>query len=96
MRSKIIAALGLLALTATTANALDLNVTYSRIPSHWYLDRGPRIIHVPPGVFGSEAERTAEIARWESYCQPKRNTDALGVVRLSYAHPGCEFGRSAP
>lgn len=94
MRKTLLAALAALSL-ATPASALDLNVTYSRIPSHWYLDRGPRIVHVPQPT--TEADRKAqavEIAKWEAFCQPTRHADELGVIRLRYAHEGCEFGRS--
>lgn len=30
---------------------------------------------------------------WENYCKPQRGApDRYGVVRVTYAHPGCEFG----
>lgn len=40
------------------------------------------------------AAKAARIAKWEAYCTPKRNYDNEGVVRLTYAKKGCEFGRS--
>lgn len=40
---------------------------------------------------GEQAER---IRKWEAFCAPVGHVDALGVTRLSYAHPGCENGRS--
>lgn len=42
---KIIAALAVLAL-ASPAQAYHLSVTH--VPAHWLLDKGPRIIEVPP------------------------------------------------
>lgn len=41
-----------------------------------------------------EAARQAELEKWTKFCQPVGKTDDMGMVRLSYAHPGCEFGRS--
>jgi hypothetical protein len=34
------------------------------------------------------------IKKWEAYCKPSRSYDNFGMVRLSYAKKGCEFGRS--
>lgn len=32
-------------------------------------------------------------AEWDYYCRPQRAApDQYGVVRMIYAHPGCEFG----
>lgn len=32
---------------------------------------------------------------WEAFCQPQRTApDQYGVIRMIYAHPGCEFGRT--
>lgn len=44
----------------------------------------------------AEAERLRkeQIAQWEAFCKPVRHYDSLGVIRLSYARAGCEFGRS--
>jgi hypothetical protein len=39
-------------------------------------------------------ERDASIRKWEAYCKPTRRVDKEGVIRLQYAHEGCEFGRS--
>lgn len=89
MKRTLFAALAALTLSSS-AQALDLNITTTRIPNHWYLDRGPRIINVPKNFFGSDAD----IAKWEEFCQPRRTYDEYGVVRLVYAHKGCEFGRS--
>ena len=35
-----------------------------------------------------------EDRKWAAFCKPARTHDDLGVVRLVYARPGCEFGRS--
>lgn len=42
----------------------------------------------------SAAEIEALDAKWLEFCQPTRTTDAEGVIRLRYAHKGCEFGRT--
>jgi len=47
----------------------------------------------PPTAEEIEAKR-AEIAKWEAFCKPVRNVGDDGLVRLTYAHKGCEFGRS--
>jgi hypothetical protein len=51
-----------------------------------------------PRDYAREAElerlRNAQIAKWEAFCKPVRNYDRYGVIRLSYARPGCEFGRA--
>ena len=39
-------------------------------------------------------EEIATKHKWESFCQPQKHLDQYGVTRLSYAHSGCEFGRS--
>lgn len=39
-------------------------------------------------------ERDARIAKWEAFCAPVGEVDALGVTRLRYKYAGCEFGRS--
>jgi hypothetical protein len=47
---------------------------------------------------GSEKRADAKakeekIAKWEAFCQPAKQMDSEGIVRLTYAHKGCEFGR---
>jgi opacity protein-like surface antigen len=32
--------------------------------------------------------------KWLAFCKPVRQPDDEGVIRLRYAHKGCEFGRS--
>lgn len=46
-----------------------------------------RVIEVPAN------DDPATTERWTAYCQPVESIDRFGVVRLSYAKPGCEFGR---
>ena len=41
-----------------------------------------------------ERARRASIEKWEAFCKPTRNYDNEGVVRVTYARKGCEFGRS--
>lgn len=40
------------------------------------------------------AEQQRSDEHWLAYCQPKRQADDEGVIHLTYAHPGCEHGRS--
>lgn len=79
------------------ARAYDdtLRITTTRVPQHWLLNRDPRIIHVPQPTTAEDRKAQAdEIAKWEAFCQPRRGRDEYGVIRLSYAQKGCEFGRS--
>lgn len=81
-----------LLLTTTTANA---QYVYTHIPSHWLLDKGPRIVNVPQPM--TEADLAAQNERhekWLAFCKPVRNVDDFGVTRLSYAVKGCEYGRT--
>ena len=38
--------------------------------------------------------REVEAVKWESFCKPSFHADEYGMHRASYAHSGCEFGRS--
>jgi hypothetical protein len=38
--------------------------------------------------------REAEAVKWEAFCKPTFHLDEYGMHRASYAHSGCEFGRS--
>jgi hypothetical protein len=57
------------------------------------VDASPRVIEVPASGEPEDVV-AARIRKWEAFCQPKPVTDRYGVDRLTYAHPGCEFGRS--
>lgn len=58
------------------------------------------LTEIPDRVRDPERERQEaqarekEAVKWETYCKPIFRRDELGVQRASYAHPGCEFGRS--
>ncbi|MGJ4889716.1 hypothetical protein ACQR1Y_16060 [Bradyrhizobium sp. HKCCYLRH3099] len=47
-----------------------------------------------PAARQEEEARDAEAAKWEAYCKPVYRHDEYGIRRASYAHAGCEFGRS--
>nr|WP_041756589.1 hypothetical protein [Bradyrhizobium sp. ORS 278] len=47
-----------------------------------------------PAARQEEEAREAEAAKWEAYCKPVFRRDEYGIRRASYAHAGCEFGRS--
>jgi hypothetical protein len=52
-----------------------------------------RIITIPEPRGDDEREALdATIKRWTEHCRPAPHVDALGVTRLTYAHPGCAFG----
>ena len=38
--------------------------------------------------------REVEAVKWETFCKPSFHADEYGMHRASYAHSGCEFGRS--
>jgi hypothetical protein len=47
MRTLLILAALLLASPAT-AGPYDVNINITRFPSHWYLDKGPRVLELAP------------------------------------------------
>jgi hypothetical protein len=91
MKRTIIAALAALAI-ATPAVARDLHITY-----HSPLRGQPnaRIIEFQEPLSAEDrAQAAVNDAAWIDYCQPKANVDNFGVTRLTYAKPGCEFGKN--
>jgi len=91
MRRLILAALAACALT-TSASALDLTIRFGP-PQLFFPGATASITHVPaPRNDVETRERDAAISRWEEHCKPVRWRNADGIVHLSYAHPGCEFG----
>jgi hypothetical protein len=89
--------IAMLALTSSSAEAWEIRTTCtdSRL-----FGRSCRTV----GIDDQERDYTKEAAdyqanqerdkKWEAFCKPARTYDDLGVVRLVYARPGCEFGRS--
>lgn len=52
----------------------------------------PRAVWDAPDL-RTDAERAARTAAWEARCRPTPGApDHLGVSRMIYAAPGCEFG----
>lgn len=91
MKRLILAALAACALT-TSASALDLTVRYAP-PKLFSPGATARMITIPDPLGDAErAARDAAITRWTDHCQPVGHRDAYGITRLTYAHPGCEFG----
>ena len=93
---KILFAIATLAMVSTSAQAWEMveKCTFSK-----FFGRTCRTTYVesernPVQDQEDEKARRASIEKWEGFCQPVRSYDKLGVVRLSYAHKGCEFGRS--
>jgi opacity protein-like surface antigen len=91
MKRIILAATAALALT-TSASALD--ITVRQLPTNMFvLGSSAHIINIPEPVGIVEREhRDLAISRWTEHCHPVAHADAYGVRRLTYAHPGCEFG----
>lgn len=82
---------------STSAQAWDLveRCTYSKFfgrtcRTTYYEDEARN----PAQELEDQRARRASIEKWEGFCKPQRTYDNLGVVRLVYAHKGCEFGRS--
>lgn len=81
-----------IAALATPASAYDINIRYGELPPVEYLV-APKIIHIPePTTPEAKQARDEAIARWTDHCKPVGRKDAFGITRLTYAHPGCEFG----
>lgn len=57
----------------------------SMIESHPQPGAIARIIQVP--------EHAVDDQVWSNFCKPVLGRDRFGVVRYSYAHEGCEYGR---
>ena len=89
-----------LALISSSAQAWELRTTCAS--SRFYGTSSCRTLGIPDPVetrdYAQEAEdrkaRLEGIRKWEAFCKPTRRHDDLGVVRLSYARNGCEFGVS--
>jgi hypothetical protein len=89
--------IAMLALASSSAEAWEIrtNCTYSR-----FFGESCRTV----GTDDQERDSAREAAdhrakqerdqKWEAFCKPARTYDNLGVVRLVYTRPGCEFGRS--
>jgi hypothetical protein len=82
---------------STSAQAWEIveKCTYSKFFGRTcrttYIEDEPRN---PAQELEDQRARRASIEKWEGFCKPQRTYDNLGVVRLVYAHKGCEFGRS--
>jgi hypothetical protein len=90
-------AFAVLALMSGSANAWDINTTctwskfYGRTCKTSVIADQPRDLAQEAA---DEAAKQQRIRKWESFCKPARTYDGEGVIRLVYARPGCEFGRS--
>jgi hypothetical protein len=89
--------IAMLALASSSAEAWEIrtNCTYSRFFGTTCREVG---IDSPERDYAQEAAdhraKQERDKKWEAFCQPTRTYDNLGVVRLVYARPGCEFGRT--
>ena len=95
MRKFLITA-ALASLTLTSAHAdMDIQCSSSSYGGQFHAG-----CHLGDGT-GKQAadlrtpeERAAADHKWEEFCKPEKHTDNLGMTRMSYAHPGCDVGRS--
>lgn len=87
---------GLSLAMSSCAKAEDFTIRHSHTHYNvWNWNEHPMVQQVPqPTSAAGLAAQAEEDARWEKFCRPIRRVDDLGVTRLSYAHDGCEFGRS--
>jgi hypothetical protein len=92
---RLLIATALLAL-ATPASAAHLHLYHTYVPPHWLLDRGPRIIEVPPYEPSTSTapspslavpfhaktneEAAAEARAQSARCEPVRLTTDEGTV----------------
>ncbi len=91
MKRLIFAALATTALTAS-ASAFDLTIRHAP-PILFTPGATAHIINIPePDTVAERDARAAAITRWTEHCRPVKHVDAVGMTRLSYAHPGCAFG----
>jgi hypothetical protein len=94
MRRHILTALAVLALTAP-ARAYDLNINFTMAPYMNFGRTSAKIINIQPPL--SDADRVeleAQDRKWVAFCQPVKRVDDFGMTRLTYAHDGCDLGRS--
>lgn len=91
MKRTILAAVAALALT-TSASALEITIRHA--PTILFTPgSAARIINIPgPVGIVEQKEHDAAIARWTDHCKPTEHVGEYGVIHLTYAHPGCEFG----
>jgi hypothetical protein len=93
---KIMIALALVASTAS-AQAGWHHRSQSYIwtsPVYSYEQPSAAIYAVGRSSSADEAARQERIGRWEAFCRPVAHVDTLGVSRYSYAHEGCDVGRT--
>ena len=92
----------IVALVVASGSAEAWEVRGSCMHSQFYGSSSCRIVGTydqpaPPRDYAQEAadfkEKQERISKWEAFCRPARPPDQYGVVRLTYAHSGCEFGR---
>lgn len=89
-------AVALLATLATPAYAGHVNINLTRFPAHWFLDKGPRVLEVPPYTpvvdeapspslavpfHAKTNEEAAAEARVQAHlCAPVRLSTEAGVI----------------
>ena len=100
MKKTALGVIAFLALLLSSAQAWEIR---SNCYGSWYYGASScRIVGIEdqPIVrdYAQEAEdrriKQAGIQKWEEFCKPVRRYDNLGMARLIYARPGCEFGRN--
>ena len=81
--------------SAAQAWEVDEHCTYSRFYGRHCRTVGSENRERDPAQEAADWKaKQDQIRKWEAFCSPTRTYDNLGMVRLVYARPGCEFGRS--
>lgn len=93
----IAAALAVIATVAACAKPALADGVHTRCTHSQFYGTNCTTMYVPdpaPPTAEEIAEHAARAKRWDEFCKPTPGEpDAYGMVRLQYAHKGCEFGR---
>lgn len=93
MKRTVLAAVAALALTSPAlAGGAQMHCTHSKF--YGTTCTLTDIRDALPPTEAEIAEQKAADEKWFEFCKPVGAPDNLGVIRLRYAHDGCEFGRS--
>lgn len=81
MRCLLIAATLALASPAG-AQSLDITINHTRFPSHWYLDKGPRVLYVPPYTPAPEQSSPSLAVPFHAKTNQEAEAEARALARL--------------
>lgn len=92
MKRTVLAAVAALALTSPALAGVREHCTHSKFFGS--VCTTTEIADPRPMTEEEFAAVKAEDEKWFAFCKPVGEPDRFGVIRLRYAHEGCEFGRS--